>query len=105
MSRDNEVDLLARKGEGVTMSTVMREALSPARNAGQRKRAEKLGKVLRRHVVPAVEQPGSVDISTVEAEARLARREADVARSVADAATARQAADEAAARLAEAEGR
>jgi hypothetical protein len=61
----------------------------------------KVRKLLRQE--PAPEEPDA--LADANADARLARREAEVARATADAATARRAADDAAARLAEAEAR
>jgi hypothetical protein len=95
----HEVDL--RQPGYDNVNEAMRAAL---RNSpSQQRRAVKLGKV----VGDRVRSPRRQRVDTTEAatEARLARREAEVARAAADAAVARQAADDAAARLAEAEGR
>jgi hypothetical protein len=76
MSRDNEVDLLDRKGEGVEMNTILREALSPDRNPRRKRQAEKFGKVVRRHARPVEPEPEDPDLVALREQAAADREEA-----------------------------
>jgi hypothetical protein len=75
----SEIDILARKGEGVDMNTVIHDALSPSGNPSRHRRAVKLGQVLGDRTVPVPPRKDDEAMRKARADAQLAREEADAA--------------------------